>query len=116
MGGGSDPIPTFTNHCFYVIFDPFFAENFRQIHGKNPKVRGGGSSRLGQIPNFYRKLVLGAPLTDVTADLQRMAIANKGDFWNTLDHYQGLKRQLFFDEGQVQQLMVVKQHSINTIQ
>ena len=24
---------------------------------------GGGSSRLGQIPNFYRKFVLEAPLT-----------------------------------------------------
>ena len=28
-GGGSDPITTFINHCFYGIFDPFFAENFR---------------------------------------------------------------------------------------
>ena len=23
QGGGSDPIPTFINHCFYGIFDPF---------------------------------------------------------------------------------------------
>ena len=31
----------------------------------NPNVRGGGgggASRLGQIPNFYRKFVLKAPL------------------------------------------------------
>ena len=31
--------------------------------GKNPYVQGvGGSSRLGQIPNFYWNFVLGAPL------------------------------------------------------
>ena len=29
----------------------------------NPNIRGGGSSRLGQIPNFYRKFVLEAPLS-----------------------------------------------------
>ena len=33
--------------------------NFFFLFG-NPNVRGGGSSRLGQIPNFYQKLVLKA--------------------------------------------------------
>ena len=28
--------------------------------------KGGGSSRLGQIPNFYRKFVLGASLITIT--------------------------------------------------
>ena len=26
--GGSDPIPTFINHCFYGIFDPFLPGKF----------------------------------------------------------------------------------------
>ena len=79
--GGVWPNPNFYKSLFLWHIWPFFAENFRQIHGKKSQRSGRGSSRLGQIPNFYRKLVLGAPLTDVTADLQRMAIANKGDFW-----------------------------------
>ena len=36
--------------------------NFFFLFG-NPNIRGGGSSRLGQIPNFYRKFVSGASLT-----------------------------------------------------
>ena len=63
-GGGVWPNPNFYKSLFLWHIWPFFAENFRQIHGKNPNVRGGGqgSSRLGQIPNFYRKFVLGASL------------------------------------------------------
>ena len=45
----------------------------------NPNVWGGGrgSSRLGQIPNFYRKFVLQASL-NITAitQLQRIGMAN----------------------------------------
>ena len=47
-----------------MAYFTFFAKNFRQIYEKNPNVRGGGSSRLGQIPNFYQKIVLGAPLRE----------------------------------------------------
>ena len=31
----------------------------------NPNVRGGGVKPVGQIPNFYRKFVLEASLTQV---------------------------------------------------
>ena len=65
LGGGSDPIPTFIKHCFYGIFDPFLPKISEKFTEKIPTFgRGGegGSSRLGQIPNFYRKFVLEAPL------------------------------------------------------
>ena len=62
-GGGSDPIPTFINHCFYGIFDLFLPKISEKFTEKIPKFgEGGGSSRLGQIPNFYRKFVLQASL------------------------------------------------------
>ena len=38
---------------------PFFAKNSR----KKSQRSGRGSSRLGQIPNFYRKFVSGASLS-----------------------------------------------------
>ena len=55
-GGGSDPIPTFTNHCFYGIFDPFFAENFRKIHGKNPNGGGGRAKPVGPNSQLLPKI------------------------------------------------------------
>ena len=64
-GGGSDPIPTFTNHCFYGIFDPFLPKISEKFTEKIPTFGEGGrggSSRLGQNPNFYRKYVLHASL------------------------------------------------------
>ena len=64
-GGGVWPNPNFYKALFLWHIWPFFAENFRKIHGKNPNVRGGGgagSSRLRQNPNFYRKFVLEASL------------------------------------------------------
>ena len=53
-GGGSDPIPTFINHCFYGIFDPFLPKISEKITEKIP------TYGEGKIPNFYRKFVLGA--------------------------------------------------------
>ena len=35
-GGGSDPIPTFTNHCFYGIFDPFLPKISEKFTEKIP--------------------------------------------------------------------------------
>ena len=62
--GGSDPIPTFTNHCFYDIFDPFFAENFQKFYGKNPNVRGGGGggqAGWAKFPTFTENLFCKLP-------------------------------------------------------
>ena len=63
-GGGSDPIPTFINHCFYGILDLFLPKISEKFTEKIPTFGEGGSSRLGQIPNFYQKIVLGAPLRE----------------------------------------------------
>ena len=41
-GGGVWPNPNFYKALFLWHIWPFFAENFRKIHGKNPNVRGGG--------------------------------------------------------------------------
>ena len=60
-GVESDPIPTFIKHCFYGIFDPFLPKIFDKFTERKNTVRGG-SSWLGQIPNFYRKFGSGAPL------------------------------------------------------
>ena len=48
VGGGVWPNPNFYKSLFLRHIWPYFAENFRQIHGKNP--------------NFYRKFVLEASL------------------------------------------------------
>ena len=61
--GGSDPIPTFINHCFYGIFHLFLPKISDKFTKKIPTFGEGGSSRLGQIPNFYQKIVLKAPLS-----------------------------------------------------
>ena len=46
-----------------MAYFTFFCQKFPTNLRKNPNVRGGGgSSRLGQIPNFYRKFVLRASL------------------------------------------------------
>ena len=61
--GGVWPNTNFYKSLFLWHIWPFFAENFPKNHRKNPNVRGGGgggSSRLGQISNFYRKFVLQA--------------------------------------------------------
>ena len=42
-GGGSDSIPTFINHCFYGIFDPFWSK----ILGKFTVKSWGGFTSLG---------------------------------------------------------------------
>ena len=60
-GRGSEPIPTFINHCFYGIFDPFLPGKFT-VKIPTFEEKGGGASQLGQNPNFNRKLVLKAPL------------------------------------------------------
>ena len=39
--GGVGWSQTFINHCCYGIFDPFFAENFRLIHGQISLFQGG---------------------------------------------------------------------------
>ena len=54
-GWGSDPIPTFTNHCFYGIFDPFFAEKFTE---KIPTFGEGGEGQAGwaKFPTFTENL------------------------------------------------------------
>ena len=68
---------------------PFFAENFRQIHGKNPNVRGGGggASRFSQIPNFtefffkylYQSLNLNLIVGPCTTLSRSHSIASAGD-------------------------------------
>ena len=59
----SDPIPTFIKHCFHGIFDPFLPKISEKFTEKIPTFgEGGGSSRLGQNPNFYQKFVLHASL------------------------------------------------------
>ena len=35
--GGSDPIPTFINHCFYGIFDPFLSKISEKITEKSQR-------------------------------------------------------------------------------
>ena len=37
--GGSDPIPTFINHCFYGIFDPFLPKISDKFTEKIPTFR-----------------------------------------------------------------------------
>ena len=52
-GGGSDPIPTFINHCFYGIFDPF-SEKFTE---KIPMYRErGGVKPVGPNPQLLPKI------------------------------------------------------------
>ena len=76
-GGGSDSIPTFINHCFYGIFHLFLPKISDKFTEKIPTFgEGGGSSRLGQIPNFYQKIVLGAPLRYQLKTTKRIWIFN----------------------------------------
>ena len=53
-GGGSDPIPTFINHYFYGIFDPFLPKISEKFTEKIPTYGEGGGGRPGwdKRPNF----------------------------------------------------------------
>ena len=50
--GGSDPIPTFINHCFYGIFDPFLPKISQKITEKIPTYGEGGEGVKPVGPNF----------------------------------------------------------------
>ena len=82
---------------------PFFAENFRQIHGKNSNVQGGrgGSSRQGQIPNFYRKFVAGAPVSDEGYAKLRDQVTIKRRRWEplTYSHFLYSLRLIIWQDG-----------------
>ena len=61
-GGGSDPIPTFINHCFYGIFHPFLPKNFDKFTEKIPTFgEGGGQVGWAKFPTFTKKLFWGLP-------------------------------------------------------
>ena len=47
--------------AYFTLFCQKFPTNLLK---KSQRSGGGGSSRLGQIPNFYQKIVLGAPLRE----------------------------------------------------
>ena len=47
--------------AYFTFFLPKISDKFTK---KIPTFGEGGSSRLGQIPNFYQKIVLGAPLRE----------------------------------------------------
>ena len=57
-GGGSDPIPTFTNHCFYGIFDPFLPKISEKFTEKIPTFGEGGGGQAGwaKFPTFTENL------------------------------------------------------------
>ena len=59
-GGGSDPIPTFINHCFYGIFDPFLPKISDKFTEKIPTFReeGGGQAGRAKFPTFTENLLL----------------------------------------------------------
>ena len=58
--GGSDPIPTFINHCFYGIFDPFLPKISDKFTEKIPTFReeGGGQAGRAKFPTFTENLLL----------------------------------------------------------
>ena len=58
--GGSDPIPTFINHCFYGIFHPFLPKKFDKFTEKIPTF-GEGVGQVGwaKFPTFTKKLFWG---------------------------------------------------------
>ena len=58
------PNPNFYKALFLWHIWPFFAENFRKIHGKNPNVRGGGVKPIGPNSQLYRKFVSQAPFIE----------------------------------------------------
>ena len=47
-----------------MAYFTFFCQKFPTNLRKKSQRSGRGSSRLGQIPNFYQKIVLGAPLRE----------------------------------------------------
>ena len=57
--GGSDPIPTFINHCFYGFFDPF-SEFFDKFTEKIPMFEEGRRGQAGwaKFPSFTENLFL----------------------------------------------------------
>ena len=55
--GGVWPNPNSYKSLFLRHIWPYFAENFRQIHGKNPNVRGGGGQAgWAKFPTFTENL------------------------------------------------------------
>ena len=63
VGGWGRVVPNLYKSLFFMaylaLFLPKISEKFTE---KIPTFGEGGSSRLGQIPNFYRKFVLEASL------------------------------------------------------
>ena len=64
--GGSDPIPTFINHCFYGIFDPFLPKISEKFTEKIPTFGEGGRGQAGwdKIPTFTNFLMNTARILD----------------------------------------------------
>ena len=62
--GGSDPIPTFINHCFYGTFHPFLLKISDKLTEKISTFgEGGGGGQVGwaKFPTFTKKLFWGLP-------------------------------------------------------
>ena len=68
-------------HCFYGIFDPFSPKISEKFTEKIPTFGegGGGSSRLGQNPNFYQ-IFFKAPLLS-HRQLQLMNLFDRYQSW-----------------------------------